>query len=99
MSKVSKKSNKFKNIPKVVDFIKIEHEMLKFWEQDKTFDKLRKKNQGNKTWSFMDGPITANNPMGVHHAWGRTLKDVFQPQPLPKVLDSQIHFDISYHNL
>ena len=29
-------------------------------------------------WSFIDGPITANNPMGVHHAWGRTLKDVFQ---------------------
>ena len=28
--------------------------------------------------SFIDGPITANNPMGVHHAWGRTLKDVFQ---------------------
>ena len=26
---------------------------------------------------FVDGPITANNPMGVHHAWGRTLKDVF----------------------
>ena len=30
------------------------------------------------TWSFVDGPITANNPMGVHHCWGRTLKDVFQ---------------------
>ncbi|MBI2936292.1 MAG: isoleucine--tRNA ligase, partial [Chloroflexi bacterium] len=28
--------------------------------------------------SFMDGPITANNPMGVHHAWGRTYKDLFQ---------------------
>ncbi len=26
-------------------------------------------------FSFFDGPITANNPMGVHHAWGRTLKD------------------------
>jgi len=26
----------------------------------------------------MDGPITANNPMGVHHAWGRTLKDLYQ---------------------
>ena len=24
------------------------------------------------------GPITANNPMGVHHAWGRSLKDLFQ---------------------
>src|SRR6185295_8875684 len=29
-------------------------------------------------WSFLDGPITANNPMGVHHAWGRTYKDLFQ---------------------
>ena len=35
------------------------------------------KNKGNKVWSFMDGPITANNPMGVHHAWGRTLKDIY----------------------
>ena len=26
----------------------------------------------------MDGPITANNLMGVHHAWGRTYKDLFQ---------------------
>src|SRR5205823_3451901 len=23
-------------------------------------------------------PITANNPMGVHHAWGRTYKDAYQ---------------------
>ena len=29
-------------------------------------------------WSFLDGPITANNPMGVHHAWGRTYKDLYQ---------------------
>ena len=29
-------------------------------------------------YSFLDGPITANNPMGVHHAWGRTYKDLFQ---------------------
>ncbi|MBA3243583.1 MAG: isoleucine--tRNA ligase, partial [Actinobacteria bacterium] len=29
-------------------------------------------------FSFFDGPITANGTMGVHHAWGRTLKDVFQ---------------------
>ena len=31
-----------------------------------------------KRWSFLDGPITANNPMGVHHAWGRTYKDLYQ---------------------
>ena len=33
---------------------------------------------GTKYFSFLDGPITANNPMGVHHAWGRTYKDIFQ---------------------
>ncbi|HET7686188.1 MAG TPA: isoleucine--tRNA ligase, partial [Candidatus Limnocylindria bacterium] len=31
-----------------------------------------------RRFSFLDGPITANNPMGVHHAWGRTYKDLFQ---------------------
>ena len=57
---------------------KIEEEILKFWERNKIFEKLRKKNQGKKHWSFIDGPITANNPMGTHHAWARTNKDLFQ---------------------
>ncbi|MAG50800.1 isoleucine--tRNA ligase [archaeon] len=55
----------------------IELEILNFWKKHKIFDKLRKKNKGKKRWSFIDGPITANNPMGVHHAWGRTYKDLF----------------------
>jgi len=61
-----------------VDFVALEKEILKQWKEEKTFEKLREKNRGNKTFSFLDGPITANNPMGVHHAWGRTYKDVFQ---------------------
>ncbi|MBI44563.1 MAG: isoleucine--tRNA ligase [Candidatus Marinimicrobia bacterium] len=69
---------KFKEIKNKVDFISLEHEVLDQWKSDDTFNKLREKNKGNKPWSFLDGPITANNPMGVHHAWGRTLKDVFQ---------------------
>jgi len=60
------------------DFVKTEKEILKFWEENKIFEKLREKNRGKKRWSFLDGPITANNPMGVHHAWGRTYKDLFQ---------------------
>jgi len=55
-----------------------EKEILKFWGEKKIFEKLREKNKGEKRFSFIDGPITANNPMGVHHAWGRTYKDVFQ---------------------
>ena len=60
------------------DFPKNEEKILEFWQGKKIFEKLRKKNQGKERWSFLDGPITANNPMGVHHAWGRTYKDLFQ---------------------
>ncbi|MDZ4226673.1 MAG: class I tRNA ligase family protein, partial [Candidatus Pacearchaeota archaeon] len=59
------------------DFKKVEEKTLKFWDNKKIFEKLKKKNKGGKKWSFIDGPITANNPMGVHHAWGRTYKDLF----------------------
>ncbi|MEK6918787.1 MAG: isoleucine--tRNA ligase [Nanoarchaeota archaeon] len=55
-----------------------EKEILAFWEEKRIFQKLREKNKGKKKWSFIDGPITANNPMGVHHAWGRTYKDLYQ---------------------
>jgi len=67
-----------KKVNSKVDFVALEKEILKQWKEEKTFEKLREKNKGNKTFSFLDGPITANNPMGVHHAWGRTYKDVFQ---------------------
>jgi len=62
----------------MIEFNKSEPEILKFWDEKKIFEKLRKKNKGKEKWSFIDGPITANNPMGVHHAWGRTYKDLFQ---------------------
>ncbi len=56
----------------------LELEILEFWEQEGIFPQLRESNRSGPRFSFIDGPITANNPMGVHHAWGRTLKDVFQ---------------------
>ena len=56
----------------------LEQRILQWWGKQATFDKLRRQNQGRPKWSFIDGPITANNPMGVHHAWGRTYKDVYQ---------------------
>jgi len=56
----------------------IEKKILDFWQRKKIFEKLMNKNRGKKIFSFLDGPITANNPMGVHHAWGRVLKDLFQ---------------------
>ncbi len=56
----------------------IEKKVLEYWERNNIFDKLRERNKGKRKWFFLDGPITANNPMGVHHAWGRTYKDIYQ---------------------
>ena len=60
------------------NFVTAEHSVLKFWQLRQIFQQLRRKNAGRQRWSFIDGPITANNPMGVHHAWGRTYKDTYQ---------------------
>lgn len=67
----------FREVPSKVDFPALERRILELWDETDAFHKLVEKNQGKERWSFIDGPITANNPMGVHHAWGRTYKDLF----------------------
>ncbi len=71
-------SGVFTPLPRVPDHPALERDVLERWETERTFERLRDQNRGGDRFSFIDGPITANNPMGVHHAWGRTLKDVFQ---------------------
>jgi isoleucyl-tRNA synthetase len=67
------KSNKMPDLPEM------ELEILDLWKKTDAFKKLIEKNKNKEErWSFLDGPITANNPMGVHHAWGRSYKDMFQ---------------------
>ena len=56
----------------------LEPRMLTTWELEGTFEKLREKNKNGPRFSFIDGPVTANKGLGVHTAWGRTLKDVYQ---------------------
>jgi isoleucyl-tRNA synthetase len=68
----------FQPVPAQPDFAAQEHRVLAFWDERRTFQQLRAQNAGGPHWSFLDGPITANNPMGVHHALGRTYKDLYQ---------------------
>ncbi len=68
----------FRPVSSKPDLVAGEHEILALWRERRTFARLRAQNAGNPRWSFLDGPITANNPMGVHHAWGRAYKDLFQ---------------------
>ena len=65
----------FRAVASLPDFPAQEHEILALWRERRTFARLRAQNAGGPNWSFLDGPITANNPMGVHHAWGRAYKD------------------------
>jgi len=69
----------FKSVDSHPDFVKMEEEILKDWYQKGTVKKYLNKNQKAKEkFTFLDGPITANNPMGVHHGRGRTYKDLWQ---------------------
>ncbi|MBN2620767.1 isoleucine--tRNA ligase [candidate division WOR-3 bacterium] len=69
---------KFNDVPKELHFPSMETAVLALWKDKRIVEQYLVKNKGKKKWSFQDGPITANNPMGVHHAWGRSYKDMFQ---------------------
>jgi isoleucyl-tRNA synthetase len=61
------------------DFPAKEREVLAWWrERGIAAQYLARNADAPERWSFLDGPITANGAMGVHHAWGRTYKDLFQ---------------------
>lgn len=68
------------NVPKPhPDFTLLEEQILDWWRKNEVPKLyLSRNNSSEKRFSFLDGPITANNPMGVHHAHGRTIKDFFQ---------------------
>lgn len=68
----------FDKVETQVDFPAQERAVLELWQRIQAFERLCEQNRGKPPWSFLDGPITANNPMGVHHAWGRTYKDAYQ---------------------
>jgi isoleucyl-tRNA synthetase len=68
----------YRDVTPTFSLPELERHILDFWQRNDTFNKLRKKNEQGPRWSFIDGPITANNLMGVHHAWGRTYKDAYQ---------------------
>ena len=73
---------RFQEVSNKANFVALEQEILALWRQKGSFDALRRLRAESELehgiYSFIDGPITANNPMGVHHAWGRTYKDIYQ---------------------
>ncbi|MHB1594090.1 MAG: isoleucine--tRNA ligase [Streptosporangiaceae bacterium] len=68
----------FPALPDKPEADSLERSILEFWDHSDIFAKLRAMNAAGPRFSFIDGPVTANKNLGVHTAWGRTLKDVFQ---------------------
>jgi len=73
------KKHNFWQVKLDIDFPEMERRLLSEWYEKGIVTKyLHRNDHSTKRFSFFDGPITANNPMGVHHAWGRTYKDLWQ---------------------
>lgn len=62
---------------KQLNLPKISEDMLKFWEENKIFDKSVSSREGKEPWVFYEGPPSANGMPGIHHVMGRTIKDIF----------------------
>lgn len=59
-----------------VNFPELEVKVLKFWEENKIFEKSLDKNKAGKTFVFYEGPPTANGKPGIHHVESRSFKDI-----------------------
>ncbi len=69
--------NEYRPVPPQVDLPALEHEMLEFWREHRTFERSLERNKGADSWTFYEGPPTANGMPGTHHVEARVFKDVF----------------------
>ncbi len=67
----------YRPVPPQVDLPALERDVLEFWRKEQIFEKSVALNEGAETWTFYEGPPTANGRPGTHHIESRTFKDVF----------------------
>jgi isoleucyl-tRNA synthetase len=67
----------FRAIPAAVDLPAVEHSILEFWRENSIFEKTVAAREGAPTWTFYEGPPTANGMPGTHHIEARVFKDLF----------------------
>src|SRR5690606_26233994 len=51
--------------------------VLNNWEQNHIFEKSVDTREGKEPFIFFEGPPSANGLPGIHHAMGRSIKDIF----------------------
>ncbi|MBU2636995.1 MAG: isoleucine--tRNA ligase [Bacteroidetes bacterium] len=66
----------FKELTDKINYSNLELEILKFWRENKVFEKSVSSRESGKGFTFFEGPPTANGRPGIHHVMSRTLKDL-----------------------
>lgn len=66
----------FKQNLEKINYPEIEKQILEFWKANKTFEKSISSRDKSKSFTFYEGPPTANGKPGIHHVMARTLKDL-----------------------
>ncbi|NHJ40640.1 MAG: class I tRNA ligase family protein, partial [Asgard group archaeon] len=67
----------FKEVKSFVEIPTLEQKILKFWEKNDVFQKLRNDRKEKKKYIFLEGPPTANGLPHVGHVLTRCLKDLY----------------------
>ena len=62
---------------KSVNYAAIADEVLAFWKENKIFEQSIEVREGSPTFTFFEGPPSANGTPGIHHVMARSIKDIF----------------------
>jgi isoleucyl-tRNA synthetase len=60
-----------------LNYAQIAAEMLQHWKQTNAFEESVRVREGKPTFTFYEGPPSANGTPGIHHVMARTIKDIF----------------------
>ncbi len=66
----------YKKVDTGLNFVEREKEILSFWKENEIFERSTKMNEGNKEFTFYDGPPTANGKPHIGHILTRVIKDI-----------------------
>tara|TARA_B100000902_G_scaffold92115_2_gene95520 strand:+ start:19628 stop:22969 length:3342 start_codon:yes stop_codon:yes gene_type:complete len=67
---------KFKEY-KILNLSQTHKDILRAWEKKDIFKKSVASRENNKSFTFYEGPPSANGMPGIHHVIARTIKDLF----------------------
>jgi isoleucyl-tRNA synthetase len=62
---------------KQLNWPQIEAEILAFWEQESVFQQSVDQRHDAPSFTFFEGPPSANGMPGIHHVMARAIKDIF----------------------